>query len=256
MFLSQHFSFPCQYHSTIAPHPSTHLHAILTCRRITQLLQTLQTAVLFQNSRCPVWKSICIRFLKVNWIPEPLPTYLRNYELRITMHNNNNNQFPPTPGARTTAQDIPQHQTLQNRHNLAHSLTSCATALKSAVCYVKCEENRYVSVCPCASQDHDNNSSTLCQPVRSTSTILNAYMGQGKKSEHANSGRVWLGMNTNCIQRFAVFLRTNRMASLLPVLGYSIIIRLYIYIYIYIYMYIYMTIYVCIYMTIYIYVYI
>jgi hypothetical protein len=89
IFFSQYFTFPCQYHSTIAPHSSIQPHAIPTCRRMTRLLRTSQAAVLFQNSRRTVLKSTFIWSLKVNCTQESLSVCLRQSELSVTMHYNN-----------------------------------------------------------------------------------------------------------------------------------------------------------------------
>jgi hypothetical protein len=56
MFFSQHFSFPCQYHSTIAPYPSIHLHSALTRRTNMRSLGTFPKAMSFRQSTCSVYK--------------------------------------------------------------------------------------------------------------------------------------------------------------------------------------------------------
>ena len=105
----------------------------------------------------------------------------KNCAPSITMHCNNqcSQHLAPAPQHMTSHNTRP----LQIRHNLAHSLASCTTALKSVVCYVKCEENRYVrpSVCPCA------RSTTAARCVRRTKHNI-IRLHETAESELANSG--------------------------------------------------------------------
>jgi hypothetical protein len=50
MFFSQYFSFPCQYHSTSAPHSFIHLHVAFSTRTSGRCLGTPQKAKI-------LWKS-------------------------------------------------------------------------------------------------------------------------------------------------------------------------------------------------------
>ena len=60
MFFSQHFSFPCQYHSTIAPYSFIHLHVALATRTNGRSLGTFQKVKFLPQSRSPCQQSITV----------------------------------------------------------------------------------------------------------------------------------------------------------------------------------------------------